>query len=145
VRYLMPNYPCEFEIPDAWLAEAGFDKFTPSAPAYHSDADGMKLVPLREIEPPYRLCAYAKDWLGFDRARLVDVLKGIVDSANIKPVPLMQLPPGNRLVIVQYRYRVRDGFHRFYASIAAGFEFLPATVNTLEELSELATDLWPDT
>jgi hypothetical protein len=145
MRYSMPNFPCEFEIPDAWLVEAGFDKFTPSASAYHSDADNVKLVPLREIEPPYRLRTCTKDWLGFDRARLVDVLKGIVDRANIEPVPLMQLPPGNLLVTVQYPYRVRDGFHRFYASIAAGFEFLPATVTTLAELSERATNLGLDT
>jgi hypothetical protein len=25
-------------------------------------------------------------------------------------------------------YRVRDGFHRFYASIAAGFECLPGAI-----------------
>jgi hypothetical protein len=24
--------------------------------------------------------------------------------------------------------RVRDGFHRFYASIAAGFDYLPAMI-----------------
>jgi hypothetical protein len=71
-------------------------------------------------------------------------LRGIVDSSNIEAVPLIQLPPGDRLVIVQYRYRVRDGFHRFYASILAGFEFLPATIITLAELSEISKNLGLD-
>jgi hypothetical protein len=54
MRYPMPNYPCEFEIPDTWANEAGMDGFTRTAPAYRSTAAGVS-VPLREIEPPYRL------------------------------------------------------------------------------------------
>jgi hypothetical protein len=27
----MPNFPCEFDIPDDWLVEAGMTGFTPSA------------------------------------------------------------------------------------------------------------------
>lgn len=52
MRYPMPNFPCEFEIPDAWLTEA-MDGFTRTAAAYRSTAAAMP-VQLREIEPPYR-------------------------------------------------------------------------------------------
>lgn len=124
MRYPMPNFPCEFEIPDAWLAEAGIDGFTRTAPAYRS-TPGAMLVPLHAIEPPYR--TPAKDWRGFDRCRLISVLKGIAIGAEIEPVPLLQLPP-DLPSRAPYGFRVLDGFHRFYASIATGFERLPASI-----------------
>src|SRR5580700_4760124 len=91
MRYSMPNFPCEFEIPDEWIAESGIDSFTPNATAYRSIADA-KLVSLSEIVPVPRVQACPKDWHGFERARLLDVLKGIVAGDVIEPVPLIQLP-----------------------------------------------------
>ena len=64
--YPMPNYPCEFEIPDAWLTEAGMDGFARTTPGYPSAA-GTVPVPVREIEPPYR--TPEKDWRGVSIAR----------------------------------------------------------------------------
>jgi hypothetical protein len=125
MRFPMPNYPCEFEIPDAWLSEAGMDGFTRTAAAYRSTAAAVH-VPLREIEPPYRIPA--KDWCGFDHSRLVSVLNGIATGAEIEPVPLLQLPTSDLPSRTPYRYRVLNGFHRFYASIAAGFEESPALI-----------------
>jgi hypothetical protein len=126
MRYAMPNFPCELEIPDDWLAEAGAIGFVPTTRAYRSSSDAV-LVPLTDIEPPYRVLKVAKDWRGFDRSRFISVLKGIVTAAEIEPVPLLELPtcefgPNT------YRFRVRDGFHRFYASMVAGFECLTATI-----------------
>jgi hypothetical protein len=40
-----------------------------------------------------------------------------------------------------YSYRTRDGFHRFYASVAAGFDYVPTTVTTVPELVECAKSL----
>ena len=91
MRYLMPHYPCEFEIPDDWLAEAGLRGLTPNAAAYCSSANAV-LVPLREIEPPYRLVAHPKDWRGFDRTRMISILNGIVTGSEIEPVPLLEIP-----------------------------------------------------
>jgi hypothetical protein len=68
-----------------------------------------------------------KDWHGFERARLVSVLKGIATGADMEPVPLLELPQHD-IWPVPYQYRVRDGFHRFYASIVAGFESVPAVI-----------------
>jgi hypothetical protein len=42
----------------------------------------------------------------------------------MEPVPLLKLPAP-----APYAYRVRDGYHRFFASIAAGFECLPAVIS----------------
>ena len=127
MRFPMPNYPCDFELPDTWLTEAGLADFKPEGPAYKS-MPGTLLVPLQEIEPPYRVSSCIKDWCGFDHARLVRVLQGIVAGDVIEPVPLRELHEvgGSR----PYRYRVCDGYHRFYGSIAAGFQSLPAIVHS---------------
>jgi hypothetical protein len=121
MRFPMPNFPCDFELPDDWLAEAGMVGFAATTSAYRSTS-AAELIPLAEIEPPYR--RVSKDWHGFDRPRLISVLKGIVDGVEIEPVPLFTLPVTD-FPITPYRYRVLNGFHRFYASIAAGFESLP--------------------
>ena len=123
IRFHMPNYPCDFEIPDNWLTEAGMNDFTPVSRTYLSTAE---VVPVRlvEIEPPYRVPACVKDSRGFERERLVFVLRGIATVAQIPPVSLQELS-----LACPYRYRVYDGFHRFYASIAAGFEYLPGIVS----------------
>jgi hypothetical protein len=126
MRYAMPNFPCEFEIPDDWLTEAGAVGFMPTTTAYRSSSDAV-LVPLVAIEPPYRVMTVAKDWCGFDRSRFISVLKGIVTAAEIEPVPLLELPVFE-FASTTYRFRVRNGFHRFYASIVARFECLAAII-----------------
>jgi hypothetical protein len=126
MRYAMPNFPSDFEIPDDWLADAGAVGFAPTMSAYRSSSDAV-LVPLVDIEPPYRVSAVVKDWHGFDRPRFISVLKGIVTGAKIEPVPLLELPVFE-FAPNTYRFRVRNGFHRFYASIVAGFECLAAVV-----------------
>lgn len=124
MRFPMPNYPCEFELPGGWWVEAGMVGFARTALAYRSTAAAMP-VPLQEIEPPYR--RPEKDWRGFDRRRLISVLNGLATGAEIAPVPLLQLPP-DLPSRAPYGFRVLDGFHRFYGSIAAGFECLPASI-----------------
>lgn len=98
--------------------------FTRTASAYRSIAAAVS-VPLQQIEPPYR--RPEKDCRGFDRQRLISVLNGIATGAAIAPVPLLKLPP-DLPSRAPYGFRVLDGFHRFYASIAAGFECLPASI-----------------
>jgi hypothetical protein len=91
MRYAMPNFPGEFEIPDDWLTEAATVGFVPSTRAYRSSSQSI-VVPLTDIEPPYRVVRVAKDWRGFDRSRFISVLKGIITATEIEPVPLLELP-----------------------------------------------------
>ena len=99
----------------------------PTTLAYHSTSDAV-LVPLREIDRHSEHLSVRKIGVDFDRRRLLAALKGIVAKTEIEPVPLVKLSPRSQLVPAPYGYRVRDGFHRFYASVIAGFECLPATV-----------------
>jgi hypothetical protein len=143
----MLNFPCQLEIPDAWLADAGVDAFpSASTPAYHSTA-GAVLVSLDEIEPPRRVKTSQIHWRGLDRTRMVHLMKEIAEGIEIKPVELVELPElDDHLVSTPFRYkaysyRVCDGVHRFYVSIAAGFKKVPATITTVPELVERARNL----
>lgn len=140
MRYSAPNFPCEFEIPDDWLIELGIKNFAPSAEAYNSTPEAV-LVSLAEVIPPMRKPSFPKDWRGFERGRLLAHLQRIVAGQHIDPVPLVQLPDPDHLLPVPYRYFVRDGFHRFYASIIAGFTFLPASIETLAAVLQQSQSL----
>jgi hypothetical protein len=145
MHFQLPNFPCGFEIPDEWLDEAGTRGFSAVMASYRSTADAV-LVRLDEIEPPLRRRTAPNDHRGFDRRRMVSVLSGFVAGAEIEPVPLVLLPElDDRLVGTPnryrtYSYRVRDGFHRFYASVAAGFEYLPAMITTMPALVKFCQD-----
>ena len=113
--------PMRVSIPDDWLREAGVIGFVPMTTSYHSTA-GTMLIPLTEIEPVPRLVK--KDFRGFDRDRLIQLLRGFVSSDKIEPVPLSELPLWE-FPATPHRFRVRDGFHQLYASIAVGYECCP--------------------
>ena len=117
----MPHYPTEFEIPDAWLSEAGLAAFAPRNEAYRSATDA-RLVPLVEIEPIARVAKNV--WRGFDRAQFIRLLTGVIAGDQIEPVPAVKLPV-HELAGSPCRYQLRDGCHRFHASIVAGFDMLP--------------------
>jgi hypothetical protein len=140
VRYSTPNFPCEFEIPDDWLAEFGKNGFPANANAYRSTPEAV-LVALTDVIPPMRKPAYPKDWRGFERERLLALLRRVVADEQIDPVPLFELPASDPTVSLAYRYSVRDGYHRFYASIIAGFSHLPASIETLAEILQQSHDL----
>lgn len=112
LRFSMPNQPCDFALPDDWWLESGMANFVKATPSYRSD-EATAHVPMKEIEPPYRPSDVPKDWLGFDRERLMQVLQGIATGASLPPVPLTSLPGEHDFPPAPYRYRVRDGYHRF--------------------------------
>jgi hypothetical protein len=127
MRYSFPLLPGEFEIPDQWWAEAGMTGFVPVGRRAYCSAETAVLVPLRDVEPPFRLQECKLDGNGFDRLRLISILRGFVAATEIVPVPLIRLPSAD-FPPAPFGYRVRDGFHRFYASVAAGFECLPSII-----------------
>lgn len=125
MRFPLPLLPAEFEIPDEWWAEAGMSRFTPAATAYRSKA-GATHIPLRDIEPPVRQPDVTRDFRGFDRSRMISVLAGIAANEEIAPVPVLILPRLPDISHAPFRFRALDGLHRYYASVAAGFEHLPS-------------------
>jgi hypothetical protein len=61
---------------------------------------------------------------GFRRDKMMPVLVGIRDGADIvPPVPVEPIELDQRRM-----YRLRDGTHRFYASLTLGFSHLPCDI-----------------
>jgi hypothetical protein len=125
MRFAFPRFPAEFEIPDEWWNQAGMSAFARTRSAYKSTTD--ETIALDDIEPVFRLRNTPRDCRGFRRADLVSILKGFAADAEIPPIDLLIIPQLGDLSGDPFKYRIVDGFHRFYASIAAGFEFVPAT------------------
>ena len=117
-----------FEIPDDWWLAAGMSDFKPSSPGYPTkpyDQWPQKrafLITPAEVEPPRRDVRFERDFGGFDRARMVSVLREIRLDVPMCALEVETHP------IAASAYRVRHGFHRYYASIAVGFEKLPVAV-----------------
>ncbi len=128
MRFALPILPAEFELPDEWWAASGMAGFRPAALAFASGDPNALLVSLAQIEPPFRSPGHPKDWRGFDRARMIGVLTAIARRQSLPPVPLLALPPLQDISPAPFLYRVLDGYHRFYAAVAAGFEKIPATI-----------------
>ena len=126
MRFRFPLLPAEFEIPDSWWAEAGMTAFRANERGYQSSAEAA-LVLLRTVEPPLRNPGVLLDWQGFDRERMIRVLSAMATGAEMPPVPVVALLPAADPA-GPFTWRVCDGFHRFYASVAAGFEMLPVEI-----------------
>ncbi|MFL6311905.1 MAG: hypothetical protein ACJ71W_07345 [Terriglobales bacterium] len=54
--------------------------------------------------------------------RVLKILRGFLANEAIPPVEVVELLPP----VAPYRYKLTNGTHRFYLSIAAGFRQIPA-------------------
>jgi hypothetical protein len=108
-------------IPPQWLAEAGVQDFKPMLCAYRCDHP-HESVALDDIELPLRKSGYPLDVNGFHHDRMVRLLTGIRDNVSLPAIYIERADPGQR------PYRVREGVHRYHASLALGFSHLPAEI-----------------
>jgi hypothetical protein len=75
---------------------------------------------LRLIEPLGRYYGYDKDFRGFDRQRMVN---SFVAGDTIEAPEAIELPDRD-FCLGLFRYRICDGVHRYFASIAAGYSMI---------------------
>ncbi|HKW53851.1 MAG TPA: hypothetical protein VJO12_09175 [Stellaceae bacterium] len=130
-------YPIEFEIPDEWWTSAGMTGFAPTTRAYiasSSDEYPTVIVPVEDVEPPRRAPGVERDFRGFCQNGMMWAFDHIRRGLEQEPIPVHELPDQ-----VKFRYAVRDGFHRFYASAAVGFRLLPVSVRPYFDV----TKGWP--
>ena len=64
--------------------------------------------------------------------RMVPILRGFRNGDVLPPIEVDE-PPNE----IGRRFRVRDGFHRFYASVAVGFSHLPVSVRPYFDINAL--------
>ena len=58
---------------------------------------------------------------------MIRILAGFAEGAAIEAVPLARLT-AFEFPASPFRYRVRDGLHRFHAAVAAGYTGLPGLI-----------------
>lgn len=109
----------EFSLPEDWWIAAGMDAFHRTGSSYRSDAPTSSITPGKDIAPPQMGQRMHLGYGGLGRERMIDVLRNIVSGTSMYPVEVLERPVG------PYRYDVYHGYHRYYASIAAGFTHLP--------------------
>ncbi|HMH16764.1 MAG TPA: hypothetical protein VK572_01325 [Burkholderiales bacterium] len=129
MQFQHPNEGFEFEIPDSWWYAAGAHTFTPHRAAYRAFSDPSwptTLVPLVEVAAPRR----DQGVVGLYEDRTVSILRAFVQDIELPPLE-SHLPPQTT------KLAVRDGFHRYFASIAVGFSLLPLSVRPYFDINAL--------
>jgi hypothetical protein len=121
-KFIVPGSTIEFEIPgDCWQF-GDMENFRPATTFYlYSQRDVVvQTVPIAEVRPPERDVGV----VGFHKNRLPPILLAFTsDRCAVPAVPVRELAGSN-----PYRYEVLDGYHRYYASIAAGYTRLPVLI-----------------
>jgi hypothetical protein len=112
------------DLNDEWWAEAGMHSFAPTSWAYRCDRYAVE-VPIADIGPvglPRRLNDIFRDNpdMGISaRERVLKILWGFRCGEAIPPVEVVEGAG------YAHKYRLTDGVHRLYSSIAAGFTNVP--------------------
>ncbi len=83
----------------------------------------FEVVPVEEIEPPSR----NGDFWFRNAESVIEVLRKIRTGEELEPLEVWSKEKKR-----SERYHVKDGFHRFYLSVAAGYPKLPIKVNDFD-------------
>jgi hypothetical protein len=113
--------PQSMIIPAAWIAEAGLEDFKPTRRAFRC-VGSHEYIALADIEVPQRNSDCPLDGNGFEHDRMVRLLIGLRDNV---PLPAVYIERGDPH---QPPYRIREGVHRYHASLALGFTHIPAEI-----------------
>lgn len=123
MQFSIPHSKIVFEIPDAWLREGNAIGFSPTTPAYLFEPDpvwpNVVVVPFSEVAPIVRDAGV----VGLHEDRTVSLLRAITTG---HAVPAVEADEPTQPMV--RRYRVRNGYHRFYISAALGFSHVPLSV-----------------
>jgi hypothetical protein len=86
-----PREGCEFRIPADWWTEAGIKDFVPQSESYRFKASPqVSLVRLDNIACPSLEFRIRDDLFGgFNRERMVKILRGIVSLELIPPIEIV--------------------------------------------------------
>ena len=119
--FSVPGSIISFDIPDDWWQFCDCTTFRRRTEfyIYPSELDShTDVVPVEAVEPPRRDAGIEP----FQKHRLVAVLLGLQSPHGVVPPVEVIAQNGGH-----YKYKVRNGFHRYYGSVALGFPRLPVT------------------
>jgi hypothetical protein len=122
------HHGSEIELDDDWWAEAGMVGFVPKSKTYCVDlafSDRVsEMICIQDVSFVRRAPGVGifndsvEDGTAHDR--VVRILRGFQPGDAIPPVEIVEDDSG------QHRYRLVNGAHRLYCSLAAGFTHVPA-------------------
>jgi uncharacterized protein (DUF111 family) len=111
--------PKTFEINDNWWLEAGMHNFTPLSESYQpKKGRQFQIIPIMDIKPQSR----GPGTPDFEKPRLLKILRGFRNNDKIPPIEVVTID------LPDYSFELYNGFHRFYASVAAKFTKIPVTI-----------------
>jgi hypothetical protein len=123
MHFETPGGDVAFDIPDEWWRFAEMDTFTlrgrfyPYGPRGDQEIDA---VPLADIEPPLRNSGVPP----FKKYKMVPVLFALASpECALPPVEVDALAGSSA-----YRFKVYNGYHRYYASAAVGYPLPPVVI-----------------
>lgn len=112
----------EFYIPDIWLAEFGLTEMTLVGDHFVSD-DAEKVLDIWLVNSPVR--GPGVRWFHYESMRRI--LPRFISYQSLSPIKVDVPPPGSPSQ-GPLDYRVRNGLHRYYASVAVGFRKIPVRI-----------------
>lgn len=124
--FVTPLDDVSFIIPDDWWDFAEMSAFDCGVGAGYyppcvKEGQSFEAVLLSEIEPPSRTVA----GLSFRKYKLMPVLFAFASPECA--LPLVEVSEDID-VGSPYKYRVVNGYHRYYASVAVGYRKLPVLI-----------------
>jgi len=117
------------DIPDDWYAEAAISTIPLQGRSYEAGPpERINLPPsgelaLSDVRPPRR----APGVPGLVRERAVALLGGFQSKTPLPPIVAYAVPDP------PFAYRLGEGYHRYYLSLAVGFTHVPAVILTYWE------------
>ena len=129
--YQHPSEDITFEIPDAWLRATGASNFVPRELAFVATSNPdypTILLPVSDIQAPRRDVGVR----GLHEDRTRSLLRAFVEGTPVPPLEVHRLPEQ-----ITGQFSVRDGYHRYFASIALGFTNLPVSIRPYFDFNAL--------
>ena len=126
----LTHHELQIELLDAWWTEAGMGGFVPTSKAYRTDGGcSTQEVSISDIGPVIRCNGVGTFRKDIDneipaRERVLKILRGFRQGSAIPPVEVEEWKYSST-----HRYKLTNGTHRLYCSLAAGFTHVPAVVN----------------
>ena len=129
MHYRHPTEKIEFDIPDSWLVAAGVWRFAPTGQAFVATSNPKwptVLVPINGIEVPKRDAGV----VGLHEDRAISLMRAFSEGNPVPPIEAHRSP-----ALSCARLSVRDGYHRYFTSIALGFAMIPVSIRPYFDMS----------
>lgn len=114
----------KFTIPDEWWNESRMNSFNSNRSYYRPNkkikGTEFVIISIDQIWGRERSPGVPE----FRRDAMIKILSRIREDKSIDPIEIMKPTMENG-----YKYWLKDGFHRFRASVVAGYKRIPAIIS----------------